>query len=153
MRFGTLVKMADQVLKYKYVLKNVAKANGKTVTFMPKPLFQDNGTGMHVHQSLWKGGTPLFFEEKGYASLSQLALWYIGGILKHAPALLGFCAPTTNSYRRLVPGYEAPVNLAYSQRNRSAAVRIPMYFNEPHAKRLEFRCPDPSGNPYFSFAA
>ncbi len=153
MRFDTLVKMADQVLKYKYVLKNVAKKNGKTVTFMPKPLFQDNGTGMHVHQSLWKGSTPLFFEEKGYASLSQLALWYIGGILKHAPALLGFCAPTTNSYRRLVPGYEAPVNLAYSQRNRSAAVRIPMYFNDPRAKRLEFRCPDPSGNPYFSFAA
>ncbi len=153
MRFNTMTLMADNVMKYKYVLKNVARAHGKTVTFMPKPLFQDNGTGMHVHQSLWKDGIPLFFEQDGYASLSQMALWYIGGILKHAPAILGIAAPTTNSYRRLVPGYEAPVNLAYSQRNRSAAVRIPMYFNDPKSKRLEFRCPDPSTNPYLAFAA
>ena len=153
MRFDSLTKMADQVMLLKYILKNVAKAHGKTVTFMPKPLFQDNGTGMHVHQSLWKGDTPLFYETGGYANLSQIALWYIGGLLKHAPAICAFAAPTTNSYRRLVPGYEAPVNLAFSARNRSAAVRIPMYFDSPKAKRLEFRCPDCASNPYLTFAA
>ncbi|MEW6236427.1 MAG: type I glutamate--ammonia ligase [Candidatus Omnitrophota bacterium] len=152
MRFAPLVKMADQVMMYKYVLKNVAKANGKTVTFMPKPLFGDNGSGMHVHSSLWKNGKPLFAGDK-YAGLSDMALYYIGGLLKHASSLIAFCAPTTNSYKRLVPGYEAPVNLAYSQRNRSAAIRIPMYSPSPKAKRIEFRCPDPSCNPYFAFAA
>ncbi|MBI2887320.1 MAG: type I glutamate--ammonia ligase, partial [Chloroflexi bacterium] len=126
MRFRSLTRMGDQEMMYKYILKNVANAHGKTVTFMPKPLFQDNGTGMHTHQSLWTNGQPLFYDRGGYAGFSQMGLWYIGGILKHAPALLGFCAPTTNSYRRLVPGYEAPVNLVFSQRNRSAAVRIPM---------------------------
>ncbi len=153
MRFSTLTRMADQVMLFKYIVKNVARAHGKTATFMPKPLFQDNGTGMHTHQSLWKGGQPLFYDAKGYGQFSELGLYYIGGILKHAPALLAFCAPTTNSYRRLVPGYEAPVNLAYSARNRSACIRIPMYFNEPRAKRLEFRCPDPSSNPYLAFSA
>jgi len=152
MRFSPLVKMADQVMMYKYVLKNVAKANGKTVTFMPKPLFGDNGSGMHVHSSLWMNGKPLFAGDK-YAGLSEMALHYIGGLLKHASSLIAFCAPTTNSYKRLVPGYEAPVNLAYSQRNRSAAIRIPMYSPSPKAKRIEFRCPDPSCNPYFAFAA
>jgi len=138
---------------YKYILKNVGHEHGKTVTFMPKPLFGDNGTGMHVHQSLWKEGKPLFFEEKGYASLSQMAMWYIGGLLKHAPALCAICNSTTNSYRRLVPGYEAPTNLAYSARNRSAAVRIPMYSNDPKQKRVEYRPPDAASNPYLAFAA
>jgi glutamine synthetase len=153
MRFAPMTKMADNVMYYKYIIRNIAKKHGKTVTFMPKPLFGDNGSGMHCHQSLWKGDTNLFYDEKGYAMLSKMAQYYIGGILKHAPALLGFCAPTTNSYRRLVPGYEAPVNLAYSQRNRSAAVRIPVYSKSPKAKRIEFRCPDPSTNPYLCFAA
>ncbi len=153
MRFDTLATMADKLMLYKYVIKNVAHRAGKSVTFMPKPLFQDNGSGMHVHQSLWKGGEPLFFDEKGYAGLSDLARWYIGGLLAHAPSLLAITNPTTNSYKRLVPGYEAPVNLVYSQRNRSAAVRIPLYSKSPKAKRLEFRCPDPSCNPYLAFAA
>jgi glutamine synthetase len=152
MRYQSLVKMADQVQMYKYIVKNVAKAAGKTVTFMPKPIYGDNGSGMHVHQSLWKDGKPLFAGD-GYAGLSQMALWYIGGILKHINALLAIVAPTTNSYRRLVPGYEAPVVVAYSARNRSAAVRIPMYSSSPKAKRIEFRCPDPSANPYLAFAA
>ncbi len=153
MRFSTLVTMADHLLMYKYVIKNVAKEYGKTATFMPKPLFGDNGSGMHVHQSLWKGGQTLMADPAGYAGLSQLAKWYIGGLLKHAPALLAITSPSVNSYHRLVPGYEAPVNLAYSSRNRSAAVRIPMYSNSPKAKRLEFRCPDPSCNPYLAFSA
>ena len=153
MRFDTLATMADKLMLYKYVIKNVARNAGKSVTFMPKPLFQDNGSGMHVHQSLWKGGEPLFFDEKGYAGLSDLARWYIGGLLAHAPSLLAITNPTTNSYKRLVPGYEAPVNLVYSQRNRSAAVRIPLYSKSPKAKRLEFRCPDPSCNPYLAFSA
>jgi glutamine synthetase len=153
MRFDTLVKMADRVLWYKYVTKNTAKRHGKTVTFMPKPIFQDNGSGMHTHQSLWKGGKNLFFQKGGYADISDMCKHYIGGILRHAPALLAFIAPSTNSYRRLVPGYEAPINLAYSARNRSAAVRIPMYSNAEKAKRLEFRTPDPTCNPYLSFAA
>ncbi|MFA5975111.1 MAG: type I glutamate--ammonia ligase [Elusimicrobiota bacterium] len=149
----TLTSAADQMALYKYILKNVGHEHGKTVTFMPKPLFGDNGTGMHVHQSLWKEGKPLFFEEKGYASLSQMAMWYIGGLLKHAPALCAICNSTTNSYRRLVPGYEAPTNLAYSARNRSAAVRIPMYSNDPKQKRVEYRPPDAASNPYLAFAA
>jgi glutamine synthetase len=153
MRFDSLVKMADNVMKYKYVIKNVARQHGKVATFMPKPLFGDNGSGMHTHQSLWKGGTNLFFDAKGYALLSDTAKWYIGGLLKHAKAILAFAAPTTNSYKRLVPGYEAPVNLAFSRRNRSAAVRIPMYSDNPKARRIEFRPPDPSCNPYLCFAA
>ncbi len=153
MRFDTMVGMADKVMKYKYVIKNVARQNGLTVTFMPKPLFGDNGSGMHVHQSLWKGGTNVFFDASGYAGLSDTAKYYIGGLLKHAPALLALAAPTTNSYRRLVPGYEAPVNLAYSQRNRSAICRIPVYSKSPKAKRIEFRAPDPSSNPYLCFPA
>lgn len=153
MRFSTMTKMADNVMYYKYIIRNVAHKYDKTVTFMPKPLYGDNGSGMHTHQSLWKGDTNLFYDESGYAGLSKTAQYYIGGILKHAPALLGFCAPTTNSYKRLVPGYEAPVNLAFSQRNRSAAVRIPVYSKSPKAKRIEFRCPDPSTNPYLCFAA
>src|SRR5579863_504411 len=148
MRFSPLKKMADNVMYYKYIIRNVSKQHGKVATFMPKPIFGDNGSGMHVHQSLWKGNTNLFFDKKGYSLLSPMALHYIGGLLKHAPALLALCAPTTNSYRRLVPGYEAPVNLAFSQRNRSAAVRIPVYSKSPKSKRLEFRCPDPSANPY-----
>lgn len=152
-RFGPLVKMADNLLNYKYVIRMIAKKHGKTVTFMPKPLFGDNGSGMHVHQSLWKGDTNVFYDAKGYALLSETAKYYIGGLLKHAPALLAFAAPTTNSYRRLVPGFEAPVNLAYSQRNRSAACRIPMYSTSPKAKRIEFRCPDPSSNPYLCLPA
>jgi len=152
MRFDTLLKMADKLMIYKYVVKNIAKKHGKTVTFMPKPVYEDNGSGMHCHSSLWKNGKPLFAGD-GYAGLSQTALYYIGGILKHAPALIAFAAPTTNSYKRLVPGYEAPVNLAYSQRNRSAAVRIPMYSPSPKAKRVEFRTPDPSCNPYLAFPA
>jgi glutamine synthetase len=153
MRFDTMLAMADKTLLYKYIVKNVAAKYGKTATFMPKPIYGDNGSGMHTHQSLWKGGEPLFYDENGYGGLSQLALWYIGGLLKHAPAVLAFAASTTNSYRRLVPGYEAPVNLAYSARNRSAAIRIPMLGNSPKAKRLEFRCPDPTANPYLAFAA
>ncbi|HEY3181958.1 MAG TPA: type I glutamate--ammonia ligase [Gaiellaceae bacterium] len=153
LRFQTLTRMADQVMAYKYVVKNVARRHGKTATFMPKPIFGDNGSGMHCHQSLWKEGTPLMADKSGYAGLSQLARSYIGGLLAHAPALLAFCAPTTNSYRRLVPGYEAPVNLVYSQRNRSACIRIPMYSDSPKAKRIEFRCPDPTANPYLAFAA
>jgi glutamine synthetase len=153
MRFSTLVSMADHLLMYKYVIKNTAREYGKTATFMPKPLFGDNGSGMHVHQSLWKDGSTLMADPKGYAGLSQLAKWYIGGLLKHAPALLAITSPSVNSYHRLVPGYEAPVNLAYSSRNRSAAVRIPMYSENPKAKRLEFRCPDPTCNPYLAFSA
>jgi glutamine synthetase len=153
MRFETLLKMADSVMWYKYCTKNVAKKFGKTVTFMPKPIFQDNGSGMHTHQSLWKDGKNVFYKAGGYADLSQAAFWYIGGILKHAPALCALIAPTTNSYRRLVPGYEAPINLAFSQRNRSAAVRIPMYSKSEKAKRIEFRTPDPTCNPYLAFAA
>ncbi|MDQ3898446.1 MAG: type I glutamate--ammonia ligase [Actinomycetota bacterium] len=153
MRFDTLLRMADKLMLYKYVVKNVARANNLTATFMPKPLFQDNGSGMHTHQSLWRGGEPLFFSETGYAGISDMARWYIGGLLAHAKSVLAFAAPTTNSYKRLVPGYEAPVNLVYSQRNRSASVRIPLYSKSPKAKRLEFRCPDPSCNPYLAFAA
>jgi len=151
-RFDTLVKSADNMMLYKYCVRNVANRRGKTVTFMPKPLFADNGSGMHCHQSLWKGGKPLFSGDL-YAGLSQVALYYIGGLLKHARALSAIIAPTTNSYKRLVPGYEAPVNLAYSRRNRSAAVRIPMYSANPKAKRIEFRPPDPSANSYMAFAA
>jgi glutamine synthetase len=151
-RFNTLVKSADNMMLYKYVIRNVAHQYSKSVTFMPKPLYGDNGSGMHTHQSLWKDGKPLFGGDC-YAGLSQLALWYIGGLLKHARALSAIIAPTTNSYKRLVPGYEAPVNLAYSRRNRSAAVRIPMYSASPKAKRAEFRPPDPSSNPYMAFAA
>ena len=152
-KYDTLVSMADQLLMYKYIIKNMAKKAGFVATFMPKPLFADNGSGMHCHQSLWKNGQNLFFDKNGYAMLSQTALWYIGGLLKHARALMAFCAPTTNSYKRLVPGYEAPVNLVYSARNRSAAVRIPMYSANPKAKRIEFRPPDPSCNGYMAFAA
>jgi len=151
-RFDTLVKMADHMMVYKYVLKNVAKKHGKTVTLMPKPLFGDNGSGMHTHQSLWKKGKPLFAGNE-YAGLSKMALYYTGGLLKHAHALCAFCSPTTNSYKRLVPGFEAPVNLAYSSRNRSAAIRIPTYSDNPKAKRLEYRPPDPAANPYLAFAA
>jgi glutamine synthetase len=153
MRFQSLLRMADQVMVYKYVVRNVAARHGKTATFMPKPLFGDNGSGMHTHQSLWKEGTPLFADKSGYAGLSQLARSYLGGLLAHAPALLAFCAPTTNSYRRLVPGYEAPVNLVYSQRNRSACIRVPMYSDSPRSKRIEFRCPDAAANPYLAFSA
>jgi glutamine synthetase len=151
--YGPLTRMGDQMMMYKYIAKNIARQHGFTVTFMPKPLFGDNGSGMHVHQSLWKDGQPLFFDESGYASLSETARHYVGGLLRHAPALLAFCAPTTNSYRRLVPGFEAPVTLAYSQRNRSACVRIPTYSGNPAARRIEFRPPDPSANPYLTFAA
>ncbi|MFQ5917049.1 MAG: type I glutamate--ammonia ligase [Candidatus Binatia bacterium] len=153
MRYTTLTKMADQVLIYKYVIKNVARKHGKTVTVMPKPIFQDNGSGMHTHQSLWKGSKNVFYDKRNYALISDTARHYIGGILKHADALCGLVAPTTNSYRRLVPGYEAPINLVYSQRNRSACVRVPVYTTSEKAKRLEFRTPDPSCNPYYSFAA
>lgn len=151
-RFATLVQAADYLMTYKYVIKNVGKKYGKTITFMPKPLFNDNGSGMHVHQSIWKDGQPLFAGDQ-YAGFSQMGLHYIGGILKHAPALLALTNPTTNSYKRLVPGFEAPVNLAYSQGNRSASVRIPLSGTNPKAKRLEFRCPDASSNPYLAFAA
>ncbi len=153
MKYTTLTKMADSVMYYKYLVRNVARKHGKTATFMPKPIFGDNGSGMHTHQSLWRGDTNLFWDEKGYAQISQTAKYYIGGLLRHAAALLGLCAPTTNSYRRLVPGFEAPVNLVYSQRNRSAAVRIPVYSNKSKSKRIEFRCPDPACNPYLCFAA
>ncbi len=150
--FDSLLNTADKMTLYKYVCKNVAHKYGKTVTFMPKPLFGDNGSGMHTHQSLWKGGKPLF-AGSGYAGLSETALYYIGGILKHAPALCAMCNPTNNSYKRLVPGFEAPVNLAYSARNRSASIRIPTYSSSPKAKRVEYRTPDPAANPYLACAA
>ncbi|MER7795726.1 type I glutamate--ammonia ligase [Microbacterium sp. NPDC096154] len=152
-KFDTMVHAADDVLKFKYIVKNTALEWGKTATFMPKPLFGDNGSGMHVHQSLWSEGKPLFYDEKGYAQLSDIARWYIGGLLKHAPAVLAFTNPTLNSYHRLVKGFEAPVNLVYSAGNRSAAIRIPITGSNPKAKRLEFRAPDASGNPYLAFAA
>ena len=153
MRFDKLLTMADKLMKFKYVIKNVARKHGKTATFMPKPIFQDNGSGMHVHQSIWKGGKNVMFQAGTYADLSETALHYIGGVLKHAPALLAFCAPTTNSYRRLVPGYEAPINLIFSQRNRSAAVRIPAYSRSEKSKRVEVRFPDGSCNGYLAFSA
>ena len=152
MKFSELTKMGDQFMWYKYVIKNVAKRHGKSVTFMPKPVFEDNGSGMHSHFSLWKDGKPLFAGDK-YAGLSEMAIHAVGGILKHAPTLLAFCAPTSNSYRRLVPGFEAPVNLVMSARNRSASVRIPMYSTSPKAKRIEFRCPDPTANGYLAWSA
>ncbi|MBM3498415.1 MAG: type I glutamate--ammonia ligase [Armatimonadetes bacterium] len=150
---GGLLETADNLMIYKYVIKNVARKHGMTATFMPKPLYGDNGSGMHCHQSLWKGGKPLFYDENGYALLSRDAMWYIGGLLAHAPALLGITSPTTNSYRRLVPGFEAPISLAYSARNRSACVRIPVYHSTPGSKRIEFRPPDPTCNPYLAFPA
>lgn len=151
-RFDTMVRAADDLLKFKYIVKNTADLNGKVATFMPKPLFGDNGSGMHTHQSLWKDGKPLFYDEKGYAGLSDVARWYIGGILKHAPAMLAFTNPSLNSYRRLVKGFEAPVNLVYSAGNRSAAIRIPITGTNPKAKRIEFRAPDAASNPYLAFA-
>src|SRR5438128_2710134 len=153
MRFTTLTRMADQLMMYKYIVKNVCQQHGYTATFMPKPMFGDNGSGMHVHMSLWKDAKNLFFDANGYGLISDTARWYIGGLIKHAPAVLAFAAPTTNSYRRLVPGYEAPINLIYSQRNRSAICRIPVYSKSPKAKRIEFRAPDPSSNGYLTFAA
>ncbi|QLH75733.1 MAG: type I glutamate--ammonia ligase [Methanomassiliicoccales archaeon] len=153
MRFGPLTRQADKAMLYKYIIKNTAHEFGKTVTFMPKPLYGDNGTGMHVHQSLSKNGKNVFYDEKGYALLSETAMYYIGGLLEHSPALLALTSPSTNSYRRLVPGYEAPVNLVYSQRNRSAAIRIPVYSKNPKAKRIEYRPPDCTSNPYLAFAA
>jgi len=153
MRYSSLVRMADYCMMYKYIVKNMARDFGMVATFMPKPLFGDNGSGMHTHQSLWKDGKNLFFDAKGYGMISQSAKYYIGGLLKHANALMAFCAPSTNSYKRLVPGYEAPVNLVYSLRNRSAAIRIPMYSENPKSKRIEFRPPDPMCNPYLSFSA
>jgi glutamine synthetase len=152
MRFNTLTAMADQLMWFKHIVKNVARRHGRCVTFMPKPLFGDNGSGMHVHQSIWKNGKPLFAGDS-YAGMSQMAMWYIGGIITHAKALCAFTNPTTNSYRRLVPGYEAPVNLAYSSRNRSASIRIPMLSQSPKSKRVEVRFPDPSANGYLAFAA
>ncbi|MFT3862061.1 type I glutamate--ammonia ligase [Micropruina sp.] len=152
-RFNTMLAAADEVMKFKYIIKNTAWAAGKTVTFMPKPIFGDNGSGMHVHQSLWANGTPLFYDENGYGQLSDMARHYIGGLLHHAPSLLAFTNPTVNSYHRLVPGFEAPTNLVYSARNRSACIRIPLTGSNPKAKRIEFRCPDPSSNPYLAFAA
>ncbi|HLS72839.1 MAG TPA: type I glutamate--ammonia ligase [Actinomycetaceae bacterium] len=152
-RFDTLRAAADDVMKFKYIIKNTAWSHGKTATFMPKPIFGDNGSGMHSHQSLWKDGKPLFFDERGYGGLSDMARWYIGGLLKHAPALLAFTNPTVNSFHRLVPGFEAPVNLVYSARNRSACIRIPVTGSSPKAKRIEFRVPDPSSNPYLAFSA
>jgi glutamine synthetase len=151
--FNTMVHSGDDLMKFKYIVKNTALENGKTVTFMPKPLFGDNGSGMHCHQSLWKDGQPLFFDENGYGGLSDTARWYIGGLIKHSGAVLAFTNPTANSYHRLVPGFEAPVNLVYSARNRSAAIRIPITGTSPKAKRIEFRVPDPSSNPYLAFAA
>jgi glutamine synthetase len=152
-RFATLKQAADDMMKFKYIVKNTAWEFGRTATFMPKPIFGDNGSGMHTHQSLWKGGEPLFYDERGYGSLSDTARWYIGGLLRHAPALLAFTNPSVNSYRRLVPGFEAPVNLVYSARNRSACIRIPVSGTSPKAKRIEYRVPDPSANPYLSFSA
>lgn len=152
-KFDSLLAAADKLMLFKYIVKNVAFANGFSATFMPKPLAGDNGSGMHCHQSLWKDGKPLFYDEKGYAGLSDIARWYIGGLLKHAPSLLAFTNPSVNSYHRLVPGFEAPVNLVYSQRNRSAAIRIPITGSSPKAKRLEYRVPDPSSNPYLAFSA
>ena len=152
-KFGTLLESADNLMLFKYIIKNTAHAAGKTVTFMPKPVMGDNGSGMHCHMSLWQDGSPLFYDEVGYAGLSDTARYYIGGLLKHAPSLLAFTNPTVNSYHRLVPGFEAPVNLVYSQRNRSACIRIPITGSNPKAKRLEFRCPDPSSNPYLAFSA
>ncbi|HUQ62758.1 MAG TPA: type I glutamate--ammonia ligase, partial [Acidimicrobiales bacterium] len=152
-KFGTLLESADNLMLFKYIIKNTAHAAGKTVTFMPKPIAGDNGSGMHCHQSLWSNGAPLFYDEVGYAGLSDTARYYIGGLLHHAPSLLAFTNPTVNSYHRLVPGFEAPVNLVYSQRNRSACIRIPITGSNPKAKRLEFRCPDPSSNPYLAFSA
>jgi glutamine synthetase len=152
-RFDSLLRMADKLMLFKYVIKSTARAAGKTVTFMPKPLFGDNGNGMHCHQSLWKDGEPLFYDETGYGGLSDIGRWYVGGLLKHAPSLLAFTNPTVNSYHRLVPGFEAPVNLVYSARNRSACCRIPLTGSNPKAKRIEFRVPDPSANPYLAFAA
>src|SRR5699024_10680836 len=152
-RFNTLLQAADDVMKFKYVVKNTVWDAGRTATFMPKPICGDNGSGMHTHQSLWKDGEPLFYDEQGYGGLSDIARWYIGGLLKHAPALLAFTNPTANSYHRLVPGFEAPINLVYSARNRSACIRIPIAGNSPKAKRVEFRIPDPSSNPYLCFAA
>ena len=153
LRYDTLQEMADKVMMYKYVVRNVARRHGKTATFMPKPIFEDNGSGMHVHQSLWKDGVPLFYDPEGYALSSEMARHYIGGLIKHADALMAFCAPTTNSYKRLVPGYEAPTIMVYSARNRSAAIRIPVYSKNPKSKRLEFRSPDPTANPYLAFSA
>jgi glutamine synthetase len=152
-RFGSMLEMADKLMLFKYVIKSTARAAGKTVTFMPKPLFGDNGNGMHCHQSLWKDGEPLFYDETGYGGLSDIGRWYVGGLLKHAPSLLAFTNPTVNSYHRLVPGFEAPVNLVYSARNRSACCRIPLTGSNPKAKRIEFRVPDPSANPYLAFSA
>ncbi len=152
-RFNTLLHSGDDMMKFKYVIKNSAWAHGKTATFMPKPLFGDNGSGMHTHQSLWKNGEPLFYDENGYGGLSDIARWYIGGLLAHGPSLLAFTNPSMNSYHRLVPGFEAPINLVYSARNRSACVRIPITGSSPKAKRIEYRVPDPSANPYLAFAA
>ncbi len=152
-KFNTMLAAADEVMKFKYIVKNTAWEAGKTVTFMPKPIFGDNGSGMHIHQSIWENGVPLFYDENGYGGLSDMARWYIGGLLHHAPSLLAFTNPTVNSYHRLVPGFEAPVNLVYSARNRSACIRIPVTGTNPKAKRIEFRCPDPSANPYLAFAA
>jgi glutamine synthetase len=152
-KFDTLLSMADKLMTFKYILKGVAWQEGKSLTFMPKPIFEDNGSGMHTHQSLWKGGEPLFFDEAGYAGLSDTARWYIGGLLHHAHAVIAFTNPTTNSFKRLVPGYEAPVNLVYSQRNRSASCRIPLASQSPKAKRIEFRCPDSTANPFLAFSA
>lgn len=153
LKFDTLVDMADKMMWYKYIVKNVARRHGKVVTFMPKPLYGDNGSGMHCHQSLWKDGQNIFYDPEGYALISREAKYYIGGLLKHSPALMALCAPTTNSYKRLVPGYEAPVNLIYSARNRSAAIRIPVYTDNPRTKRIEYRPPDATCNPYLAFAA
>ena len=153
MRYDSLTRMADNVVLQKYIVKNVARAHGKVATFMPKPIFEDNGSGMHTHQSLWKNGTNLFYDSEGYALISETCRHYIGGLMAHAPALLGLIAPTTNSYRRLVPGFEAPVSLVYSMRNRSACTRIPVYFSDPESKRIEFRLPDPTCNPYLAFSA
>ena len=152
-RYNTLLQAADDVMKFKYVVKNTVWEAGKTATFMPKPLFGDNGSGMHTHQSLWKDGEPLFYDERGYGGLSDIARWYIGGLIEHAPSLVAFTNPTLNSFKRLVPGFEAPVNMVYSARNRSAAIRIPVTGTSAKAKRIEFRAPDPSANPYLSFAA
>ncbi|MFC1563247.1 type I glutamate--ammonia ligase, partial [candidate division KSB1 bacterium] len=152
-KYDSLAKISDKIMMYKYIIKNLARKKGKTVTFMPKPIFMDNGSGMHTHQSLWKNNKNIFFKAGEYGDISEYALYYIGGLIKHTPAILAFAAPTTNSYRRLVPGYEAPVNLIYSQRNRSACIRIPMYSRSEKTKRIEYRPPDPSCNPYLAFSA